>query len=119
MPAPWPQLPLSGEQIAHLTAQLLIYQQYLQRKVAPSAKRNQTLQVLRALLQRLATLFDPMTSQGLILLTVEEVAMITESLAVLRNVLQTRPPSVGRDDQLQRLTNMQALIEQTFPNTHD
>lgn len=115
----FPSLNISGEQYSFLTAQLMIYQRYLQKKVAPSVQRNRTLQALFALLQRLETLFDPHTSQGTLLLTIEEIALLKEALTVLRKVLKTRPPSGTRDAQIQRLTTMQTLIEQTFPTTHD
>ncbi len=116
---PFPLLEMSGEQISLLTAQLLVYQHYLQKKVASSVKRNRTLRVLLALLQRLNALFNPGTTQRALLLTVEEVAVIKEALRVLQHVLKTKPPSVGRDQEMQRLAAMRARIEQTFPLTQD
>jgi hypothetical protein len=107
---------MSYEQITLLTAQLLVYQQYLQKKVASSVKRNRTLRVLVALLRRLHTLFTPGSSHAVLLLTVEEVAAIKEALAVLLAMLETRRPSAGRDQEIQRLAEMKALIEQTFPS---
>lgn len=115
----FPSLNISGEQCFFLTAQLMIYQRYLQKKVAPSEQRNCTLRALFALLQRLEMLFDPHTSQGTLLLTTEEIALIKETLTILRKVLETRPPSSARDTQIQRLAMLQILIEQTFPLTQD
>lgn len=112
----FPVLRMSYEQITLLTAQLLVYQQYLQKKVASSFKRNHTLRVLVALLRRLHTLFTPGRSHAALLLTVEEVAVIKEALVVLQTMLETRRPSIGRDQELQRLADMKTLIERTFPS---
>ncbi len=115
---PFPMLALSYEQLALLTAILLVYQQYLQRKVAPSVKRNRTLRVLAALLQRFGTIVWQ-TSRQAALLTVEEVLVIKEALTVLQENLETKRPSVGRDQEIQRLLAMKILIEQTFPLVQD
>ena len=114
---PFPLLKMSYEQLSLFIAQLLVYQQYLQRKVAPSAKRNRTLRLLQALLQRLTTLFGQSTTQMALLLTVEEVIMIKEALMVLQRALEAKSPSEGRDQEIQRLATMRTLIEQTFPST--
>jgi hypothetical protein len=114
----FPLLQMSYEQISLLTAQLLVYQQYLQRKVAPSAKRNRTLRVLAALLQRLGAIVWQ-TSVQMAFLTVEEVIIIKEALSVLQCSLETKPPSAGRDQEIQRLATMKTLIEQAFPLTQD
>lgn len=116
---PFPLLNMSYEQISLLTAQLLVYQQYLQRKVAPSVKRNRTLRVLLALLRRLYTLVVLHSGQTMFLLTVDEVATIKEALAVLQRVLEAKRPSAGRDQEIQRLAAMKTLIEQAFPLAQD
>ena len=115
----FPMLKMSYEQLSLLTAQLLAYQHYLQRKVAPSAKRNRTLRILLPLLQRLQMLFQPAGVQTGLLLTVEEVTMIQEGLTNLQKILATKRPSEGRDQEIQRLATMKTLIEQTFPTTQD
>ena len=115
---PLPLLTMSYDQIALLTAQLLVYQQYLQRKVTPSTKRNRTLRVLAALLQRLGAIVWQASMQTT-LLTVEEVLLIKEALTVLRSSLETKPSSEGRDQEIQRLIAMKALVEQTFPLKED
>jgi hypothetical protein len=116
---PFPLLKMSYEQISLLTAQLLVYQQYLQRKVPPSVKRDRTLRILLALLRRLNALFDQNGGLAAILLTFEEVTIIKEALVALRNILETKSPSEGRDQEIQRLAAMRILIEQTFPLTQD
>jgi len=115
----FPLLKMSYEQISLLTAQLLVYQQYLQRKVTPSEKRDRTLRVLLALLQRLNTLFDQNGGPVALLLTVEEVAIIKEALVGLQRALEAKRPSTGRDQEIQRLVAMKILIAQTFPLTQD
>jgi hypothetical protein len=119
MQGSFPMLKMSYEQLSLLTAQLLAYQQYLQRKVAPSAKRNRTLRILLPLLQRLQTLFQPNQVQMGLLLTTEEVVIIKEALVVLQHVLEKKRSSTGRDQEIQRLTAMEMLIKQTFPMTQD
>jgi hypothetical protein len=116
---PFPFLHMSYEQISLLTAQLLVYHQYLQRKIKPSVKRDHTLRVLLALLRRLSTLVVPNDSQTAFLLTVEEVSTIKEALAVLQRALEAKRPSAGRDQEIQRLATMRTLIEQTFPAIQD
>lgn len=116
---PFPLLHIGYEQILLLTAQLLVYQQYLQRKVAPSVKRDRTLRVLLALLRRLYTLVVPNGGQTAFLLTAEEIATIKEALAVLQQTLETKRPSARRDQEIQRLATMKTLIEQAFPLTQD
>jgi hypothetical protein len=116
---PFPVLKMSYEQTFLLTAQLLVYQHYLQRKVASSVKRNRTLRVLLALLQRLNALFAQNGGQMPLLLTVEEVAIIKEALAVLQHALEAKHPSGERDQEIQRLAAMKTLIEQTFPPMRD
>jgi len=115
----FPMLTMSYEQLSLLTAQLLAYQQYLQRKVAPSAKRNRTLRILLVLLQRLQALFQPTGVQMGMLLTVEEVVIIKGALTVLQQILETKRSSEGRDQEIRRLAATKTLIEQTFPTTHD
>lgn len=112
---PLPLLHMSYEQIALLTAQLLVYQQYLQRKIKPSLKRDRTLRVLKALLRRLYALVAPDSRLTALLVTVEEVAAIKETLIALQQVLETKPPSAGRDQELQRVETMKIFIEQAFP----
>ncbi len=116
---PFPLLNMSYEQLSQLAVQLLVYLQYLQRKVAPSVRRDCTLRVLQAFLRRLYALFEHNYAQHLLLLTVEEVALIKEALAVLQRELERKPPSVGRDQEIQRLAAMRKLIEQTFPAVQD
>jgi hypothetical protein len=116
---PFPLVHMSYEQLSLLTAQLLVYHQYLQRKVKPSVKRDRTLRVLLALLRRLYTLVIPDGGQTAFLLTVEEVSTIKEALAVLQQTLETKRPSAGRDQEIQRLATMKTLIERAFPLTQD
>jgi hypothetical protein len=116
---PFPRLNVSYDQLCLLTAQLLVYQQYLQRKVAPSVKRNRTVRVLQALLQRLQALFTENGRQMALLLTVEEVAIIKEALVVLQQALEAKPPFAGREQEIQRLVTMKMLIEQTFPDVQE
>lgn len=116
---PFPLLNISYDQLSQLTAQLLVYQQYLQRKVAPSVKRDRTLRVLLAFLRRLDALFEHNHAQHMLLLTVEEVALVKEALAILQRELERKPPSVGRDQEIQHLATMRILIERAFPLTQD
>ncbi len=115
---PLPFLHMSYEQISLLTAQLLVYQQYLERNVAPSAKRNRTLRIVAALLRRFGAIVWQ-TNVQIALLTTEEVLIIKEALTVLQASLETKCPSAGRDQEIQRLAAMKMLIEQTFPLTQD
>jgi hypothetical protein len=115
----FPMLKMSYEQLSLLTAQLLAYQQYLQRKVAPSTKRNRTLRVLLPLLQRLQALFQPAGVQIGLLLTVEEVNIIKEALTILQQVLETKRPSGGRDQEIERLVSMYTLVNRTFSPPQD
>lgn len=115
----FPLLKMSYEQISLLAAQLLVYQQYLQKKIAPSVKRNRTLRILLALNQRLNTLFAQNGGQMGLLLTVEEVATIKEALTVLQRILETRHPSAERGQEIQHLVGMKTLIEQTFPTARN
>ncbi|MGH2506942.1 MAG: hypothetical protein ACRDHZ_05945 [Ktedonobacteraceae bacterium] len=115
----FPSLPISNDQLTFLTALLMVYQQYLQRKSPLSVTHKRTLRVLSALLQRFYALFTPRATPTPLLLLEEEVAIIKEALAVTQQVLATKPPFAGRDQELQRLTEMKTLIEQTFPLTHD
>ena len=115
MSEPFPLLRMSYEQISLLTAQLLVYQQYLQRKVAPSAQRNRPLRILIALLRRLSAMWEQTGPQKALLLTTEEVSLIKEALTVIQQVLETKPPSLGRDQEIERIAAMKTLIEQTFP----
>lgn len=115
MSEPFPFLRMSYEQISLFTAQLLVYQQYLQRKVAPSVQRNRSLRILVALIRRLSAMWKQTGPQKALLLTVEEVALIKEALTVIKHVLETKPPSSGRDQEIERIVTMRTLIEQTFP----
>ena len=112
----FPVLRMSYEQIALLTAQLLVYQQYLQRQNAASVKRNRTLRVLAALLQRLGSVVGHSNAQTALFLTVEEVRTMKKALTVLRSVLESKSVSVGREQEIQRLVAMKKLIDQTFPD---
>jgi hypothetical protein len=115
MNAPFPQLKMNDRQVASLTAQLLVYQQYLQRKVAPSAKRNRSLRIVVALTRRLSAIWQQTSAQIVLLLTVEEVALMKEALTVMQQVLETKPPSSARSQEIERIVAMKTLIEQTFP----
>jgi hypothetical protein len=115
----FPLLKMNYEQLCLLMAQLLVYQQYLQKKVAPSAKRNRTLRILLALLQRLQAFFQQSGAQMALLLTVEEVAMMKDALAVLKLALEAKPASAEREREIQRLAAMKTLLEQTFPLIQD
>lgn len=106
---------MSYEQISLFTAQMMVYQQYLQRKVVPSAKRNRSLRIVVALIRRLCSIWEQTSAQRVILLTVEEVALIKEALSVMQRILETKPLSPGCDQEIERLAAMKALIEQTFP----
>lgn len=112
---PFPQLNMNDEQISLLTAQLLVYQQYLQRKVAPSHKRNRSQRIVVALIRRLSTIWKQTNAQRVFLLTVEEVSIMKEALITMQHALETKPPSRGRDQEIERLAATKKLIEQTFP----
>lgn len=109
-------LKMSYQQITLLTAQLMVYQQYLLRKVAPSVKRDRALRVLGAFLQRLGTMIQQTNYQTMMLLTNEEVILLKEALIVLQAVLETKPSSTGRDLEIQRLAAMKMVLDQTFPD---
>ena len=113
----FPVLPLSDDQLALLTAQLLIYQRYLHDKVAPSPTRTRALRVLSALTSRLSTLVTRREPQRTLFLTVEEIPLSKEGLTTLQHVLEARPASAGRNQEIQHLSTMRTLIEQTFPLT--
>ena len=119
MPDAFPVLSLSDEQLSLLAAQLLIYQHYLQRKVAPSTERTCALQVLSALLPRLSEMVIRRDSPRALLLAVEEALLIKEALTILQQLLEARPSSAERDQEIVRMETMRTLVEQTFPLTQD
>jgi hypothetical protein len=119
MKEPFPLLKMSYEQISLFKAQLLVYQQYLQRKVAPSTKRNRSLRILVALIRRLNVIWIQTNVQVAFLLTVEEVLIIKEALTVLQHILETKPPSPGLDQEIEHLAIMKKLIDSTFPTIED
>lgn len=116
MHSSFPVFTMSYEQIALLTAQLLVYQHYLQRKVASSVKRDRTLRVLAALLQRLGGIAWHTNVQTALVLMVEEVTIIKEALTVLRSILERKPASAGRDQEIKHVITIKKLIDQTFPD---
>ena len=93
---PLPQLHMSDEQLTLLTAQLLVYQHYLQRKVPPSTKQRRGVLVLQALLRRLHALATSRQRPQMLLLTDEEVALIKEALTVLHRRVSEKRPSGER-----------------------
>lgn len=109
-------LKMSYEQITLLTAQLLVYQQYLQRKVAPSAKRDRMLLVLGILIQKLGAIICQENTQAMLLLTSEEIIILKEAVTVLRTSLEGKPASTGRDLEIQRLAVMKVILDQAFPD---
>lgn len=113
---PMPLLRLSKEQRYLLSGQLLVYQHYLQKSMAPSKEPGQTVQMLIDLRLRLNALCDRGRLSRTFHLTIEEAILLKEAVSVLQQTLESLAFSPGRDLEIRRCVAMNRLFEQSFPS---
>lgn len=114
-----PIFQLSQQQASDLTAQMLVYLQYLRLRVTPSAQRNQQMRMLQVLIRRLFSLVDQEQPLNRLTCTREEQALMKEGLSVLVRTLQGKPASPDRELEMRKLTAMQLVITGAGRLTHD
>ncbi|HEU5377891.1 MAG TPA: hypothetical protein VFV38_20910, partial [Ktedonobacteraceae bacterium] len=107
-------LPINQDQLQHLIAALLVYRLYLLRKALSTEERTHLLSVLKSLLQKLQFGLNSRAELLPLVLTEDDVSVITAGLTTLLEQLQNRKPSEEIHREMQQLQEIKTSIEQTF-----
>jgi len=112
-------VPISQEQLKQLAGAMLVYKQFLQRRIPSSQQRARTQLVQTFLIPTLLAGLEPHEGEMPLLLTVDEVLVMKRGLAILSDQLKCKPATRSLTQEITHQEELKRMLDQHFRSTQD